>query len=110
MMQGINLMKGKDEQSELILSKSLMEDSSYIYNRTQAQNSKQNFMDNYSSVTSTIVMQHVCIDKTYKIDYSILNEDLFQEHFSEPNSDEDNNYCDVGSNNSEENQIRNLNL
>jgi hypothetical protein len=60
-------------------------------------------IDNYSSVTSTVVMHHVCKEKTYKIDYSILNNDLFQENYKEFHSyqsEEDG--CDVGSNHSDD--------
>ena len=48
-------------------------------------------------------MHHVCKEKTYRIDYSILNNDLFQENYEQVHSyhsEED--ICDVGSNHSDE--------
>ena len=92
-----------DDENEVqsLVSKSmvLMDDNHFNKNRYQ----QTNMIDNYSSVTSTIVMHHVCKEMTYKIDYNILNNDLFQDTYQEGNSyksEED--LCDVGSNHSDD--------
>ena len=90
---------GDEVQSLISKSMVLMDDNHFKKSRYQ----HMKMIDNYSSVTSTIVMHHVCKEKTYKIDYSILNNDLFQDNYQEVHSfksEED--LCDVGSNHSDD--------
>jgi hypothetical protein len=51
-------------------------------------------------------MQYVCKEKTYKIDYSSINIDIFQENYAQEQSlHSEDNVCDDGSNHSDDNSL-----